>query len=248
MGRVEIRLIAAIEAEDGGPLAIAVVFHDDGAAEQGGDLVGGEVAGGGELAATAGVRVGEQVATEGRRREVGGEDDSRVVAVALRGGLEDLGAGEVVDGEGLDELGDVTELGAVEVGGDRPGCEHGGVRVVGGDVVDSLLVDDDHVAVREVVFRREGGGRVEPPGADEGRGGDRRKDRPQAGARPPGGDADQQDKRVDGQQIAGEQGSAEDGEGEPVGEDEEGDGASDRRGQGPRCRAQGPGPRVQSAL
>jgi len=173
-----VRVVAAVEAEDGCPLAVAVILLNDSAAEQGGDFVGGEVAGGGELAAAAGVRVGEQVAAEGRRGEVGGEDDGRVVAVGLGGGFEDLGTGEVVDGEGADGLGDVAELGAEEVGGDRPGGEDGGVGVVGGDVVDGLLVDDDHVAVGEVVLRSEGGGRVEPPGADEGRGGDRCKDRP----------------------------------------------------------------------
>jgi hypothetical protein len=83
-------------------------------------------------------------------------------------------------------------------------------------------MDDDHVAVGEVVLGSEGGGWVEPEGADEGYRCEYGEERPEACALSPGGKADQEGQGVDGEEVAGEEGSAEDGEGEPVGEDEAG--------------------------
>jgi len=85
-------------------------------------------------------------------------------------------------------------------------------------------MDDDHVAVGEVVFRREGRWRVEPESTEEGDSGEECEIWPDAGAFAPGGDAGEQDEGVDRQEVAGEDGAAEDGEGQPVSGDEDGDG------------------------
>ena len=60
---------------------------------------------------------------------------------------------------------------------------------------------------------------------DKCRGSESGEQRPPLRALNPHSDAEDKDERVDGQQIAGEQSSAEDGEGDPVGGDEEKDGA-----------------------
>ena len=61
----------------------------------------------------------------------------------------------------------VAELGAVELRAGGPCGEDGGLRVVLVDEADGLLVEDDEVAVGEVVLGREGVGRVDPDAGEE---------------------------------------------------------------------------------
>ena len=158
--RQQAGFVAAIEAKDGGPLAVLVVLPDDAPTEDGSDFRGCKVAGGGELTTAARVRMVEQVVAEGRSYEVRREDDGRVVAVGLLGGFADLGEREVFDGDSLEGARNVAELGAKEIGGDRPGGEDRGVGVVLRNEIDGLLMDDDHVAIGEVVLGRKGCGRI----------------------------------------------------------------------------------------
>ena len=91
-------------------------------------------------------------------------------------------------------------------------------------------MQDDHVAVGEVVLGCKGVGRVDPDAGEEGGGAERGEPLPARQAELPLGYADQQDQRIHGQQVAGEQGSAEYGEGDPVGEQDDGDGVEDWAG------------------
>lgn len=229
---MQVGFITAVKAEDGGPFPADGVLPDDTSAEDGCDLGGAEVSGGGELARPLGVRVGEEVVAKGGRDEVGGEDDGGVVSSGFFGGFADVGEGEVFNGDGGHGVVGVAEFGQEEVGGDGPGGEDFGVGVMLLDEVDGLLLDDDHVAVGKAVFGGEGGRRVEPEGADEGGGGECDEERPEAEAGPPCVDADEQNQRIDGEKIAREEGASEDGEGDPVGDDEDGDGAEHRRRKG----------------
>ena len=226
--------VAAVEAEDGGPFAVAFVLPDDGAVEDGGYFAGAEVALGGVLAAAAGVGVGEEVSAQRRGGVVRGEDHRCIELVGLLRGLLDFGEGEVFDRRDFDGVLDVAEVGAEELGGGGPGGEDGGVRVMLGDVGGGFLMDDDHVAVGEVVFRREGRWRVEPESTEEGDSSEECEIWPDACAFAPGGDAGEQDEGIDRQKVAGEDCAAEDGECQPVAGDEDGYG-------GERCGLQGLG-------
>ena len=172
--------------------------------------------------ADAAVGVREQIALQARRDVVRREDDGCVEIFGMLRGLLDLVEREVFDRSHLHAMRGVAKLGVEEIVRDRPRCEHCRVRVVLVDEGDGFLVHDDHVAVDECVLRREGGGRVDPEAANErwlrwppsATASQRR-------AFAPGVDAEQKDDRVDRQQIAREQRSAQDGEGNPVGDDEQ---------------------------
>jgi len=181
---------------------VAVVGDDDLAAEDDGDFVWGQVACACEVAATAGVGVGEEPVAEGRVCVVRGEDDGGVIALGFCGGAGDLGTGEVFDREALDRHAGVAEPRVEEVGSDRPRSEYGRVGIVLCNVGDGLLVDNDHVAVGEVVLRREGGGWVEPECGDKRCGCEGGEDGYEVRAGSPGVDAEQQDEWVDREKIA----------------------------------------------
>ncbi len=70
--------------------------------------------------------------------------------------------------DGLDGVVGVAEFGAGEFGGGGPCGEDGGLGIALVDEVDGLLVEDDHVAVGEVVLGGEGVGRVDPDAGEEG--------------------------------------------------------------------------------
>ena len=92
------------------------------------------------------------------------------------------------------------------------------------DVSDRVLMEDDEVAVGEVVFWGEGVWRIDPDAREESCGAEGGDCTPLAEMAMPGCHADQQDKRVHGKEIAREERSAEDGEGDPIGEEDCGDG------------------------
>jgi hypothetical protein len=85
-------------------------------------------------------------------------------------------------------------------------------------------MDEDHVAVHERVLGREGGGRVDPQATEKDDGGGEGEPGEKAGALAPDVDAEEKDERVDRQEIACEQSAAEDGERNPIGDDEQRDG------------------------
>src|SRR3981081_72555 len=103
------------------------------------------------------------------RIPLGREDEGYVVGAWVRGGFLNLFHREVLDGYGLYGVVGVAEFGAIEFGGRGPCGEDGGLRIVLVDEADSALVEDDEVAIGEVVFRGEGVGRVDPDGGEEGR-------------------------------------------------------------------------------
>ena len=114
----------------------------------------------------------------------------------------------------------VAELGAGELGGGGPGGEDGGLGELAGEDADGLLVEDDHVAVGEVVLGGEGVGRVDPDAGEEGCGGEGGKPEPFGEMTAPDGYAEEEDERVERQEVAGEERAAEDGVGDPVGEED----------------------------
>ena len=212
------------EAEDGGPAALPAGLPDDGSVEERGGLFGLEVVVEVEVAGVGGLVGGAEVELAGTRLPLGGEEERRVVAGGIRGGLPELSGREVGDGAGGDGGAGVAELGTFELAGGGPGGEDVRVRKLPGDEADGLLVEDDHAAVGEVILGREGVGRTEPDGGGEGgeaEGGD---GPPEAEMAAPLDDADEEDEGVHGEEIAGEQSSAEDGEGEEIGEQDGGDG------------------------
>ena len=89
-------------------------------------------------------------------------------------------------------------------------------------------MQDDHVAVGEVVLGGEGVGRIDPDGGEKRGGGEGREQPPVAEMMAPEGDADEEDEREHRKEIACEQSSAKYGEGDPVGE--QNDGESFQRG------------------
>ena len=56
----------------------------------------------------------------------------------------------------------------LELGGGGPGGEDGGLGKAGSDEGDGLLVEEDHVAIGEVVLGSEGVGRIDEEAGDEG--------------------------------------------------------------------------------
>src|SRR5690242_777897 len=91
------------------------------------------------------------------------------------------------------------------------------------DKRDGLLVEDDHVAVGEVVLGREGVGWVDPDAGEEGCCAKHGEKPPLPQMLLPYSDAEQEDQRVHGKQVAREKRAAEDGEGDPVGEENDDD-------------------------
>ena len=220
------------KAEDGGPLAVAGGLPDDVAVEEGGDGGGGEIAVEVEEFCVGLVLRAAEVEMAGGWGPLGGEDQRGVVGAGVLGRLLDLGEGEVVEGNGFDGEPGVEEVGVFEFRGGGPRGEDGSTGVAGGDEVDGLLVEEDHVAIGEVVLRREGVGRVDEEGGEEGGGCEDGECGPDAEAVAPEGDADEQDERVQREEVAGEQGAAEDRKGEGVAEDDDEEGGEDGASEG----------------
>ena len=103
---------------------------------------------------------------------------------------------------------DVAEFGAGELVARRPRGEHGRAGIERGELVDGLLVQADDAGVGEVVFRREAVGGIDEEADEKGRGREGCKELPVADAAVESGDRDEQDQRIHGKQVAGEQGSA----------------------------------------
>ncbi len=191
---VAVRLRRCGEVEDGGPLAFAMCLPDDFSVEEGCDFGWGEIAMEVEVLRVGGFVVAAEVELARGGCPLGGEDEGGVVAAGVGGGLLDLVEGEVLDGEGFDGVVGVAEFGAGELGGGGPCGEDGGLRVVLVDEADGSLVEDDHVAVGEVVFGGEGVGRVDPDAGEEGCGAEGGEKPPLAEVTLPGGDAEEEDR------------------------------------------------------
>jgi hypothetical protein len=216
------------EAEDGGPFAVSAGLPDDVAVEEGCDGGGRQVAveveefGVGPL-----VEAGE-VKTAVRRNPLGGEDERGVVAAGVGRGLLDLGEGEVVDGVDFDRDAGVAEVGMLKLGGGGPGGEDRGLGEALRDEMNGLLMEDDHVAVGEVILRGEGVGRVDAEVREKGDGGEHGEPAPADHALLPDRDADQQDQGIERQEVAREQRAAQHGEGQGVAQDDDAEGREDR--------------------
>ena len=160
----------AWEVDDGGPLAFALRLPDDVAVKEGRNFGWGKIAMEVEVLYVGRfVAIGE-VYLIGGGFPLGGEDEGCIVASGIGGGLLDLVEGEVLDGSGFDRVVGVAELGAIEFGGGGPCGENGGLRVMLVNVVDGALMEDDHVAVGEVVLGGEGVRWVDPDACEERRG------------------------------------------------------------------------------
>ena len=166
----------------------------------------------------------------GRRLPLGGEDECYIVASGIGCGLLDLVDGEVLDGCGLDGMVGVAEFGSAELGGCWPCSENGGLRVVLVNVANCALVENDHVAVGEIVFGGEGVGRIDPDAGKEGCGAKCGDWPPEAEMTISGRYTEEEDQRIHRQQVAGEKCSTEDREGDPVGEEDYCDGFALRFG------------------
>jgi hypothetical protein len=221
--------------DHGGPLSFAMSLPYDVAVKQGGDLGWGEIAVEVEVLRVRGFVAAAEVDLIGWRLPLGREDEGYVVASGVRGGLLDLVDREVLDGYGLDGMVGVSQFGAIEFGGRGPCGEDGGLRIDLVDEADGSLMDDDHVAIGEVVFRGEGVGRVDPDAGEEGRGAESCEGPPLAEMTVPGGCAEEEDQWVHRKEVASEQGASEDGVGDPVGEQDYGDGFELRLWDGWRC-------------
>lgn len=208
----------------GGPLAFAVSLPYDVAMQQSCDFGWGEIAVEVEVLRVRGLVAAAEIDLIGWRLPLGREDEGYVVASGVGCGLLDLVDREVLNGEGLDGMIGISEFGAIEFGGGGPGGEDGGLRIGLVDEADGALMDDDHVAVREIVFRGEGIRRVDPDAGEEGRGSESGEGPPLAEMAMPSGCAEEEDERKHRKQVAGEQRAAEDRVGDPVGEEDDGDG------------------------
>ena len=220
------------KAEDGGPFAAAVGLPEDGAVEEVGGFFGGEVVVEVEVAGVGGLVAVAEIGGAGRGFPLGGEEEGGVVGGGGDVGVADLVEGEVGEADGADGVAGVAELGVLELGGGGPGGENGGVGEAAVDDGDGLLVEDDHVAVGEVVFGGEGVGRVAVDGGDKGEEGEGDDSVPEAEVTAELHDAEEEDEGVEGEEVAGEQGAAEDGELEEVGEEDDGEGEKGTAGEG----------------
>ncbi len=202
---------------------MALALPDNLAVEQGGGFGGAEVVVEVEVFGVGGLVALAQVEEGWGRLPLGGEDEGGVVVAGIGGGLLHLVDGEVFDLADAERVTGVAELGAGELGGGGPGGEDGGLGELAGEDADGLLVEDDHVAIGEVVLGGEGVGRVDPDAGEEGCGGEGGEPEPFRYVALPDGYVDEEDEWVKGQEVAGEESAAEDGVGDPVGEDDYGD-------------------------
>ena len=159
------------------------------------------------------------------RSPLGGKDESDVVASGIGGCFLDLLEGKILDWCGLDGLVSVAEFWTVQLGDCGPCGEDCGLGIVKVDEADCLLVENDEVAVGEVVLGSEGVRWVDPDGGEESCGAKHSNDEPALRDAPvPSVDADEQDQRIHRQEITGEERAAEDGERNPVREKDDADG------------------------
>jgi hypothetical protein len=129
----------------------------------------------------------------------------------------------------------VSEFGAIEFGGGGPCGENSRLRIGLVDEADGALVEDDEVAIGEVVFRGKGVGRVDPDSGEERRGAESGERPPLAEMAMPRGGAEEEDERIHREHVAGEQSAAENRKGDPVGEEDYCDGFELRLLDGWRC-------------
>ncbi len=155
---------------DGGPLSFAVSLPYDVAVQQRRDLGWGKISMEVEVLCVCGLVASAQVDPIWWWVPLGREDEGYVVAPWVGCGLLDLVDREVLDGDGFDGVVCVSELRAIEFGGGGPSGEDGGLWIGLVDEADGALVEDDEVAIGEVVFRGEGVRRVDPDAGEEGRG------------------------------------------------------------------------------
>ena len=158
------------EMDYGGPLSLVASLPYNVAVKQSGDVVGREIVMKVEVLCVCGLVTSAQVDLIWWWVPLGREDEGYVVASWVGCGLLDLVDREVLDGYGFDRMIGVSEFGAIEFGGGGPCGEDGGLRIVLVDEADGALVEDDEVAIGEVVFRGEGVGRVDPDAGEKGRG------------------------------------------------------------------------------
>ena len=156
------------EMNYGGPLSFAASLPDDVAVQQGRDLGWGKISMEVEVLCVCGLVASAQVDLIWWWVPLGREDEGYVVASWVGCGLLDLIDREVLDGDGFDRMIGVSEFGAIEFGGGGPSGEDGGLWIGLVDEADGALVEDDEVAIGEVVFRGEGVGRVDPDAGEEG--------------------------------------------------------------------------------
>ncbi len=215
MRGVEAGVDDAGKVEDGSPLAVTMGLPDDLTVQESGGLGGAEVVVEVEVFGVGGLVLFAEVEGLGGL-PLGGEDEGGVVVAGFGGGELHLLDGEVLDGGDFEGASGIADLRAGELGGRGPGGEDGGLGEALIEDVDGLLVEDDHVAVGEVVLGGEGVGGIDPDSGEEGDGGEGGEGDPAANVAAPGGDAEEEDEGIEGKEIAGEERSAKDGEGDPV--------------------------------
>jgi len=158
------------EMDHSGPLSFAMSLPYDVAVKQSSDVCWGEIAVKVEVFRVRGLVASAQVDLIRRWLPLRWEDEGYVVASWVSYGLLDLVDREVLYGYSLDGVVCVSQFGAIEFGGGGPCGEDGCLRIGVVDEVYGALMEDDEVAIGEVVFRGEGVGRVDPDAGEEGRG------------------------------------------------------------------------------
>src|ERR1700716_3240888 len=146
----------------GGPLSFAVSLPYDVAVQHGRDLGWGEIAMKVEVFCVGRFVAVAEIDPVRWRLPLGRGDKCDVVASGVGCGLLDLVDREVLDGCGLDGVVGVSEFGAVEFGGGGPCGEYSGLRIALVDEVDGALVENDEIAIGEIVLGGKGVGRVDP--------------------------------------------------------------------------------------
>ena len=210
--------------DHGRPLSFAISLPYDIAVQQGRDLGWREIAVEVEVLCICGLVAPAQVDLSWWWVPLGREDEGYVVASRVGCGLLNLVDCEVLDGDGFDGMVGVSEFGAIEFGGGGPCGEDSRLRIGLVDEADGALVEDDEVAIGEVVLRGEGVGRVDPDAGEERRSAENGKRPPLAEMAMPGGGAEEEDERIHREQVACQKRAAEDGEGNPVGDEDDRDG------------------------
>ncbi len=208
--------LGALEAENGRPFPSPVFFPDD--------LSVGECGGFGWLKVVVEIEVehirglvapAEIELAQGRfplcREEEGGVVDRRIDR-----GFPHLFEREVGDTHGFDPEAGVAEFRMLELRGAGPGGQNGRLREALRDDIDCLLMQNDQVAVGEVVLGSEGVGRVEPDCGEEGSEGEAGYGPPETKMAAPFQDTDQENQRVEREEVTGKKSATEDGEGQQV--------------------------------